>query len=324
MEKNCKLSLIIPIFNGSKFISACLDSIFSQNTIFCFEVIVINDGSTDNTEQILLDYRVLSDGPLRVFTILNSGPSKARHYGLQQSLGDFVMFLDVDDLISPTFFKILYKYIFFDNIDIIVGQFEVRRSGKIIRKSSYSLTNAGLISDFLTGALPSTLWPCLFNRNVLKNLNFYFDYIVGEDFLLNCQLISSGNVRYLVLDEVIYVHNYTKLSLSKSPTFEKYKQNFSAYSLGIEMLRKSKMMNGSLEFDFCSHLINYFVSLILIGSPFAVNARAELRKYSAELVNINLSNMSLMKRLVYYKVMYLPFNAIFLRCIRLFRYRLNI
>jgi glycosyltransferase involved in cell wall biosynthesis len=320
INSNIKISFIIPVFNGSQYILTCLNSIFSQESTCIFEVIVVNDGSIDDTEKILIDYSHLCNGCLRVFTIMNSGPAKARHFGLGLSLGEFVMFLDVDDLLKPGFFNVFSQKLFIEDVDILLGQVEVRKSGKIIDRSHYNLTSSGKISDFLTGNLPTTLWPHVYRRHILIDLNFYYDFFVGEDFLLNCQLISNDNLNYVIFDQVIYVHNYTKLSLSKSPTFVKFEQNYCAYISGIEILRNTTKVDAQLESDFCLHLIKYFISLILIGSPFAIKVKLEFKNYSDKLIDKHLANFSLFKRLLYYVVMYLPFNILFLKGINFLRY----
>jgi len=90
-------SVIIPAFNAEKYISNCLDSVFAQHTDYRFEVIVIDDGSTDKTSEI-----VSSGYPeVRLFTKKNGGPGSARNLGVELALSDIIIFLDADDRMLP-------------------------------------------------------------------------------------------------------------------------------------------------------------------------------------------------------------------------------
>ena len=94
------ISVIIPVFNGERFLGACLDSVFSQ-TFHDFEVIIVNDGSTDGTEAIAEKYRSLY--PKQVFLIEkeNGGQASARNCGMRRAAGSFIAFLDADDIWVP-------------------------------------------------------------------------------------------------------------------------------------------------------------------------------------------------------------------------------
>ena len=99
-----KLSVIIPVYNGEKTIKETLDSLFSQ-TLSDIEVIVVNDGSTDNTLEIL---RSFTDKRLKVITIENSGQGIARNKGLEIAEGEYVGFVDADDSVECDMFERMY------------------------------------------------------------------------------------------------------------------------------------------------------------------------------------------------------------------------
>ena len=89
-----KFSLIIPVYNSEKFLSKLLDSIFSQN-YGNYEVIVVNDGSTDNSESVIKKYE--NDDRLKYIYINNSGPGVARRIGFNNATGKLLFFIDSDD-----------------------------------------------------------------------------------------------------------------------------------------------------------------------------------------------------------------------------------
>ena len=111
-------SIIVPIYNASKSIKLCLESILRQN-FDDYEVVIINDGSTDDSESIC---REVTNGYDNVFlyTFENGGVGKARRRGIQRARGDFLIFVDVDDFISPDLLKRLARIIeLHDDVEVI-------------------------------------------------------------------------------------------------------------------------------------------------------------------------------------------------------------
>ena len=107
---NPKVSIIIPVYNGENAISISLDSILSQ-TLKDYEVIIIDDGSNDKTNDIVSSY-TNSDNRFRYFYQENQGVSGARNNGIKKSNGDYICFLDSDDFYDSTFICKMYSKIF--------------------------------------------------------------------------------------------------------------------------------------------------------------------------------------------------------------------
>ena len=106
-------SIIVPMYNASKSIKLCLDSILQQN-FDDYEVIIINDGSTDDSESVCRDIASEND-KVFLYTFENGGVGKARRRGIQRARGDFLIFVDIDDFISPDLLKSLSEIISFHN-----------------------------------------------------------------------------------------------------------------------------------------------------------------------------------------------------------------
>ena len=116
---NFKVSIIIPIYNGALLIKRCLDAVYKQEGDFQLEVIVIDDGSTDNTLDILSSYAKA----LIVLKQSNQGPAAARNKGIEKATGKYLAFLDADDFWEPTFLEETVSFL--ENQDAIavsVGQ----------------------------------------------------------------------------------------------------------------------------------------------------------------------------------------------------------
>ena len=103
------VSIIIPVYNGEKFISRCVDSVLSQ-TYSDFELILVNDGSKDNSGK-LCDAYAQKDPRIRVIHQENGGVSRARNRGLDAAKGDVISFVDIDDYIAPQMLEVALKYL---------------------------------------------------------------------------------------------------------------------------------------------------------------------------------------------------------------------
>lgn len=96
-----KLSIIIPMYNAEKYIGNCLESILNQNLDPAqYEIIIINDGSTDKSIQIVNEYAISNDNII-ILSQSNSGQSSARNNGISKATGDFLFFIDADDFLIP-------------------------------------------------------------------------------------------------------------------------------------------------------------------------------------------------------------------------------
>lgn len=117
MENNsCKISVIVPVYNVEKYLSRCLDSLISQ-TLSEIEIICVNDGSKDNSLEILNDY-AKKDIRIKIIDQENQGVAVARNNALKIAVGEFVGFVDSDDWVSPDFYENLYNSAVQNNAEI--------------------------------------------------------------------------------------------------------------------------------------------------------------------------------------------------------------
>lgn len=140
MIQTPKISIIIPVYNTEKYISKCLDSILSQ-TYSSFEIIIINDGSTDNSAKILKTYQNKFPQKVKVFTLQHKGQAHARNFGIQNTNGKFILFVDSDDFVDNNLLLECSKY-FDKNPDaIIFGVKTYYEKKNKFRKGQYSSKN---------------------------------------------------------------------------------------------------------------------------------------------------------------------------------------
>lgn len=193
------VSIIIPIYNAEESIKACLESIFAQD-YQRFEVIAIDDGSTDGTPAVL-DNCKQADGRVKVIRQMNAGVSAARNRGIDASSGDYVTFVDCDDTLLPNHISNLVNSI--SDVDLAITSYlrcEDRRMTSVTThavNTSIPLDKTLLTTLFRSGLL-SPVWNKLFKKSILDGQSIRFDirHGLGEDasFVFQYLLHSNKNI----------------------------------------------------------------------------------------------------------------------------------
>lgn len=223
------LSIIIPVYNSETTINSCLVSIAKQKTQYSFEVIAVDDGSTDNSLDILKDLKKKYQW-LHVIAQANSKQAEARNNGLQNSSGDFVTFIDADDLLSEKYIQQMIKPL------KLTQQFKWSICGirkcwpqrEVIERESI-FKNATLKSQIdLTGLflnrnneMDAGLWNKIYSTEIIrkngltfKNENFYEDTLFNLEYFLS---ISPDEI--YTTTEVLYTLN--RIGKSTTTTYDK-------------------------------------------------------------------------------------------------------
>jgi glycosyltransferase involved in cell wall biosynthesis len=179
--KNPNISVIVPIYNSEKFISKCVDSFLAQ-TYFDFELLLINDGSTDNSGRICDEY-ALKDNRIRIFHKENGGVSSARNVGIKNAKGKWIWFVDSDDSVQSQTLDSLSQY-FEDNIDCIMFGFKkLNAQNQIIYEYTGGRKNILLNNEESIKCLYSSLfypyqgyiWSKLFRKELISKESILFD-----------------------------------------------------------------------------------------------------------------------------------------------------
>lgn len=200
-----KVSLIIPVYNVERFIKKCLDSVQSQ-TYRELEVIIVNDGSTDSSLEIIEDY-VKKNPAFACYSIENRGQGGARNYGVRKATGDYIFFLDSDDYISPDCIEKLAVRAAEDKSDIVIcNNYDVREDGKIL----FSYENRHRQNPVTIYDEPALLlnricpWGKLYRRELFSELEFVSEWY--EDLRLIPKLyLKARKISYVDEPLVYYV-----------------------------------------------------------------------------------------------------------------------
>lgn len=233
------ISIIIPVFNTSETLMRCVDSLRNQ-TFSDFEAILVNDGSTDNSEQ-LCKLIVASDSRFSYYSKTNGGLSSARNYGTKFAIGTFIAFLDSDDYVHIDFCKLLFATASRNNLDLLNfglcyvkdGLGENRRSA--LPKDRLILRDEliNLIADSSINKVLYFSWSNLYRKSFLIENNLVFDerVLLGEDTVFNLKAHMLSRATYSISDPLYhYVYNTNSLTQKKfkDNLLQKFESQFRA------------------------------------------------------------------------------------------------
>lgn len=204
MKHEIKISLIIPVFNGEQYIKRCFDILSKQDFNENWEIIIVNDASTDNSIQVIEQYKLPN---LKLFSLpKNCGQSAARNLGISKALGEYIIFQDIDDLISEKQLSTLYLNAKKNNCDMICSDFKRVENSENQREGTYNypsnmffdyneITN-GMVRELYDPSLGHLgLLGCngrLIKRSIILNNKIYFDEKMRllEDKIFGWNLLS--------------------------------------------------------------------------------------------------------------------------------------
>lgn len=217
------VSVIIPVYNTEEYLNECIESVVTQ-IYQNLEIIIINDGSTDNSAKIIDKYAKF-DTRIKVISNTNHGVSYTRNCGINNATGDYITFVDSDDIVSDKYIEKMIKATFSTDNLLTICRF------KSIAKNSYNKngrvygtnTNGKIKNDFyklslLDGLLYGPVAK-LYKLDLIKTFNIQFDETLsnGEDQLFNFTYYKYVD-QYSFVDEELYFYRNRENSLSKNKT----------------------------------------------------------------------------------------------------------
>ena len=230
-----KVSVILPVYNASKYVREALDSVINQ-TLSDIEIICINDGSTDNSLEILEEY-AQKDARIRIHSQENRGPSAARNVGMEIATGEYIGFIDADDKIDLNFYEELYKNAAKYGADIAAASIYRIKGHK--RKFILRIPRVKVIEKtskkYRALNLPhwSYVWNKIYNTKVLKDLGFQFpEGKLYEDIVFTHEILHSTK-KLVVVPKVKYYYYINSDSITNNLT-EKHYRDLKDASIAIQ------------------------------------------------------------------------------------------
>ena len=212
MNSSVKVSVVMPVYNTAHFVGDAVKSVLNQ-TFYDFELIIINDGSTDNSLEII-DELKLRDSRIVIISQDNAGLSAARNRGIELAQGEFIYFMDSDDLISSDTLLLCYSFAIEDNLDIVFFDAVSFSCNSLLNNPAFDYSrkryiNKGVYSgkEILRLLLNNNIYKasaCLYITkrlflNKLK-LDFYPNILHEDELFTPLLFINSDKVGYLPFD----------------------------------------------------------------------------------------------------------------------------
>lgn len=310
-----KLSIIIPVYNLDKYIAKCLCSIKSYKYINDYEIIIINDGSSDNTDSIIQNFISNHQNFLIKYKkIANHGVSYARNLGIKMSQGENILFIDGDDYLEENCLEKLISILFKEQSDLFYFPFRSIDECSQIKFDDYS--NKFLLLNNISGfealqnKILKKIWICMDNaiykKNIIDkyNLTFPEEYKIGEDvFFINSYLAICNNVKCI---GGIYVNILARKDSAMREKFsEKY---FDSVILNIQLKNKFILNNypkeiiDLMDIDYVNFITDY-AKRYITNLKFYEVLKAKNIFREKEIKNIKFNNYFSKKKKLEFKIM---------------------
>lgn len=219
-----KISIIMPVYNAETTVSRMIDSIRVQ-TFLDWELICVNDGSTDNSGDIL-DVYVRKDSRVRIFHKRNEGVAMARQMGMDKAQGEYCIHADADDWVEPTMLEDLYNKAKQDDADVVIADYFVnsKDSERICRQQPSSLFPLDVLQDMFNNNIFGSLWHKLVRTELYRkyNVKFFAGINHCEDLLIWVQLLQHQEIKVSYLPKAYYHYVANEASITRHFTRDTY------------------------------------------------------------------------------------------------------
>lgn len=278
------ISIVVPVYNVEKYLKECLDSLLNQDFKGQYEIICVNDGSTDNSLEILKSYKNTND-KIAILNQENKGLSSARNTGIKNANGKYVMFVDSDDYLKKNkVLSLLYSEVEKNDLDFVIADFEYDyedKSKNYRKKRVESIKNNVMSGRELydlgvkTKSIMSIVVNKLYRKSFLieNNLNF-LEGILYEDMEFTPKAYYlAKRVKYI--DEVIYMYRQREGSITNKINIKKIND----YLVVAESLNRfNKNYNSSILYN-----CELYMYVIFLRKMKYLEEKKEIKKYKHKL-----------------------------------------
>ena len=252
-----KVSIIIPVYNVENYLSKCLDSVVNQN-FNDYEIIIIDDGSTDNSSKIILDYQKKFPSKIVSIKKQNEGQAVARNIGIQKARGVYIMFVDSDDYIDENTLKKCYDEAQKKDADIVCFGHHMVIDGNICATENSKMIDKDIIKDFIL----RQMGPCekLIKRSLIIDNNLFFPKLRAYEDIAVIPAYALYTNKIANIDEGFYYYLLrTGSTMNQTVYSKKLEHIFDAMNNLYELFAQNKKINqyyDEIEFLFIKHLLH--------------------------------------------------------------------
>lgn len=269
-----KISIIIPVYNIENYVGACLDSVVNQ-TFQDYEIIVVDDGSTDQSLKIVREYEEKYKEKIKVISQKNSGQGGARNTGMAAAKGEFFLFIDGDDYITETALEKLVEKQKEQDADVVVFEFAaVDEKGKYLGNMQgwEKRDTKEMVQDPAYYLVHITTTPCkLWRKSLFLEHGILFSKNIWFEDLEITKKVMAHVRKAVSLDEEIYYYVYRQGSTMNNRRLEKNRDLFQVMDHILEYYQsigKLDEYQEELEFSAVLHILYYGTTRINAAAPF--------------------------------------------------------
>ena len=289
MDVNKLISVIVPVYNVEDYLEECLESI-QQQTYTDIEVILVNDGSTDGSKEICERY-CAKDNRFKLINQENQGLSEARNVGVRESIGEYIYFVDSDDVIKVDILETLFSFMK-DDVDI-VGCNHSTKKEDLIQHTSPNIIFQGNSSEAISSCLNYRgvtyfAWDKLYRRNLVEPVPF-LKGLIYEDFYTG--MVTLKYIRkIIVIDTIGYYYRIRSDSIMRKKHSEKNLDIFKICDSLLEAFKNDIMLSKLSEYMFLiisQHVLYYRIKpnhLYYKTYQDYINKYANIAKKSSEVL----------------------------------------
>ena len=286
-----KISFIIPMYNCENYIEDCIKSILNIE-YKDYEILVVNDGSTDNS-QLIIDKYEKKHKQIKSFIKINEGLSLTRNYGIKEATGDYIFFVDADDMIVPDEVDNIIKICNENRYDIIVATYKFYYNGQIV-EAPFDLENNSknnLEFFYTLKNLTAEAIKFIVKKDFLIKKNIEFKpNLLHEDELYMVELLSQVNKDKIAIENrsfYLYRKHNDSITTTKNP-----KRNYDMLSIANE-LYKSDLINKENKEFIIKRANLLFISAASSYSSYTKSVRIQLKsrlKFTFPYFKLNTQN----------------------------------
>lgn len=313
-----KVSIIVAAYNIEEYIDRCIESLKNQ-TFKDIEIIIINDGSTDNTLEKIKN-EIKNDNRILLINQKNKGLMTARWNGYKKATGDYILFVDGDDWLRKDAIEKLSNKAIKDNSDIICYKFIYIDDNGIERKSHINndFITFDIIknNEFLKGIMKSTIIPSAWSKFISKafidknNIELDNDLKYAEDIMMSA-LIGMYNPKVSMLNEYLYYYYQRVGSITKSLDDRILDIEKSVRLVGNELMKRDLYDELREEYEYLSFLQNYFNRLNIIlkfDNKYSKLIYNNWKRYNINIYNNRYINKKVSKQGIGYRIIIMLLN----------------
>lgn len=272
---NYQLSIIIPVYNCEKYVERCINSILTQKIKYTFEIVVINDGSTDNTKEVLNKFRNIEN--IHVIDQENKGYSGARNTGIDFATGRYLIFVDSDDEMLKNGVNLLLNRAYEFDADIVEGGFKyIYPDDKIIDTPSSDEVKE---ISMPIGKLNGFFWGKVYKREIFEGIRLPDGYWFEDS--LNVHILFWKSKKCILIPELVYCYFMNENGITQ--TSKKKLKSIDSLYITESLIRDHLELGYAITQDY----YEYFLRMVKLTYNRTCEMKEEIR-YSVFLCQCNL------------------------------------